>query len=114
MSRSALIAALRSDQALGAPFTVSINIYTHTCETIIFRYRLFGGRVVPSAIGGIDWLFIDLDSRLIKSSQAEFNSAAILYNVGVLGAPNATQCLNGACEGGEGQLVRGCSGRRRY
>ncbi len=65
----------------------------------------------PLAIGGIDWLFIDLESRKIKSAQSEFNTAAILYNSGALDPPNATRCLNGACEG-EGKLVPGCSNRR--
>ncbi|KAJ8115809.1 hypothetical protein OPT61_g2630 [Boeremia exigua] len=110
-SRSALITALRADQANGPAFTVTINLYTHTCDSIIFRYRLLGGRVQPSAVGGIDWLFIDLESRKIKSAQSEFNTAAILYNVGALGPPNATSCLNSACEG-DGKLIQGCSNRR--
>jgi hypothetical protein len=110
-SRSALLNILRADQATGPAFTVTVNAYTHTCDTITVRYRFFGGRVQPSAVGGLDWLFIDLASRKIKGSQSEFNAAAILYNFGLLGTPNAsTTCLNGACEG-EGILVPGCRGR---
>lgn len=60
----------------------------------------------PSAVGGIEWLFVNLDSRLVKSAQSEFNSAAILYNAGVLGPPNTTACLNRACDN-EGKLVNG-------
>jgi hypothetical protein len=91
----------------GPAFSVTVNFWTHTCDMIIYRYRLHGGRQSPSAVGGIDWLFVDLGSRMIKSAQSEFNSAAILYNFGVLGTPNATQCLNGRCEG-DGYIVKGC------
>ncbi|KAH7396478.1 hypothetical protein DE146DRAFT_763406 [Phaeosphaeria sp. MPI-PUGE-AT-0046c] len=110
-SRSDLIVLLRADQSTGPAFSVTVNLYTHTCDTIVLRYRFLGGRIQPSAVGGLDWLFIDLNSRKIKGAHSEFNSAAILYNLGLLGTPNAsTTCLNGACEG-EGTLVSGC--RRR-
>ncbi|KAF2822683.1 hypothetical protein CC86DRAFT_410266 [Ophiobolus disseminans] len=109
-SRSGLITSLRADQTVGPAFTVTVNQYTHTCDSIILRYRFWGGRASPSAVGGLDWLVVDLKSRKIKSSQSEFNSAAILFNFGVLGTPNATSCLNGACEG-EGKLVPGCRSR---
>lgn len=66
----------------------------------------------PSAVGGIDWFIVDLDTRLIKKAYSEFNSAAFLYNLGLLGGPpNATECLNNACTD-QWDVVQGCGWRK--
>jgi hypothetical protein len=112
ISRANYTAGLRADAANGPAYKVAVNFWTHTCETIIFKYHIFGGRVAPSSVGGIDWLFVDLESRKIKVALSEFNSAAFLYNFGIFGPPNATACLNGACDIGGEKVVQGCGSRK--